>query len=213
MQNKGKCAFKITSLGARDSAHLCGASIALRALLTAAQASPGKSFFWADVGFCHGTYALTEVLWLLARALQNSQQAISAPRPPVARQEIPATLAKSQFPLGAWFAVFVSVSVKCTSPFSVRPSRILGVDARKRWSSEQGGSGPLRVTIVPGVCQLSPELFCTVTAGDGLGLRKDIGDRGLHQPEHGQWPWMSDRDQKTHGTALWKRGRSLSSPR
>lgn len=89
----------MASLWARSSENLCLASIALRALSLATQALPEKSFFWADVVFCHGAYALIEILLLLAWALPNSQQAISVTDLLVARQEILVTLAKSQFPL------------------------------------------------------------------------------------------------------------------
>lgn len=134
--NKGTCAFKITSLWAKSSKNLCWASIALRALFFAAHTFPGKSFFWAGVVFCHGTYALTEMLLLLAQTLQNSQQAISATDPLVASQEILVILAKSPFPLWTWSAVFVSIFLNPTSPFSRLPSRIMWVDARKHRSSE-----------------------------------------------------------------------------
>lgn len=62
--NEGKSAFKITSLWAGSSENLCPAAIASRAFFIAAQTIPGKSFFWADVVFCHGAYALTEILLL-----------------------------------------------------------------------------------------------------------------------------------------------------
>lgn len=54
-------------------------------------------FFWTDVVFCHGVYILTGILLLLAWALQNSQQAISVPDSPVARQEILVMLRSHNF--------------------------------------------------------------------------------------------------------------------
>lgn len=50
--NKGKCAFKITSLWARNSENLCPASVAGGSLFTAAQAFPENHFsglMWCSV--------------------------------------------------------------------------------------------------------------------------------------------------------------------
>lgn len=92
-QMKGKVLLKLPHCEL-EAVKISAQLPALRALSIAAQTFPGKSFFWADVVFCHGTYALTEILLLLAWALQNSQQAIW-----VVRQEILVMLTKSQFPL------------------------------------------------------------------------------------------------------------------
>lgn len=140
--------------------------IALRALFITAQTFPGKSFFWADVVFCHGAYALKEMLLLLAWALQNSQQAISVTDLLVARQEILVMLAKSQFPFWAWFAVFVSIFLNSNLLFSVLPSQIMWVDVKKHWSSEYRHFRPFKY--YPNFWCLPAVASLNCHSGDGL---------------------------------------------
>lgn len=95
---------------------------------------------------------------------------------------------KSQFPLGTWLAVFVSIFLTALHPFLYSQVKSCGLMRGSTEAVQNGAMGPLRVTLVSGVCLRSEPPLLEMA----FGPREDVGDWAYISPTHCQQPLISD---------------------